>query len=179
MSRDTDPVKRARRLAYKRWYNMLERCRDPEHPRYHRYGGRGVKVCERWLDFDLFYADVGDPPQKGMSIDRIDNSGDYEPNNWRWATHVEQTENRIPPSQYAPYAAPEVPRYILLMDQKTRVIDVNGRIMSHREVAASLNCKIDTVAKRLARLRKSNPKVTKYLISELQELSAKYRVKTY
>jgi hypothetical protein len=75
------------------WLAMLDRCRNPNHPEYRYYGGRGVKTCERWLIFANFYADVGDPPE-GMTLDRYPNrDGDYEPTNWRWATYSQQVIN--------------------------------------------------------------------------------------
>lgn len=80
---------------YKRWNNMLARCMDPNHKRFKYYGAQGVQVCERWQDFELFYEDVGDPPFKGATLDRYpDNTGDYRPGNWRWATAKEQRNNR-------------------------------------------------------------------------------------
>ena len=80
--------------AHTAWINMQERCLNPNHNSYHRYGGRGVKICQRWLDsFTNFHDDMGDPP-KGMSLDRIDVDGDYEPSNCRWATDEEQSNNR-------------------------------------------------------------------------------------
>jgi hypothetical protein len=84
--------------AYVRWAAMLRRCFNPNVREYCNYGGRGVTVCERWLKFENFYADMGDPPP-GKWLDRRDNDGDYEPGNCRWTTPTEQARNRRPPKR--------------------------------------------------------------------------------
>jgi hypothetical protein len=77
------------------WAGMLNRCNSPKHISYEYYGGRGIKVCERWKKFENFYADMGDPPA-GHWIDRIDGNADYEPDNCRWATTKQQRANQRP-----------------------------------------------------------------------------------
>ncbi len=74
------------------WIGMLNRCRKPRHAAFKYYGARGITVCERWLKFENFYADMGPRPPK-TSVERIDNAGNYEPTNCRWATHLEQCQN--------------------------------------------------------------------------------------
>ena len=87
--------KRSRTPEYIAWVGMKDRCSNQKSGNYKYYGGRGIKVCDRWVDsFENFYEDMGKRPQGQYSFDRKDNDGDYEPSNCRWATKNEQMANR-------------------------------------------------------------------------------------
>lgn len=97
ISRFTDRhghAKRGRKSpTYLVWENMRRRCNSPTAANYVNYGGRGIRVCEQWSSFKGFLADMGERPD-GLTLDRVDNDGNYEPGNCRWVTKFTQGQNR-------------------------------------------------------------------------------------
>lgn len=112
---------------YKLWAAMRSRCENPNHASYHHYGGRGIKVCERWSIFDHFLADMGPRPE-GMSLDRINNDGDYEPGNCRWASQKMQASN----------------------SRRNHRITVNGEILTVTQAAEKYGVTVSAIQWRIA-----------------------------
>lgn len=83
----------AKTKVYKTWAGMKSRCTNPNNARWADYGGRGIYLCDSWMDFEPFYQDMGEPPSKYHSLDRINVNGNYCPENCRWATSKEQSLN--------------------------------------------------------------------------------------
>ena len=112
---------------HKRWLSMLYRCYTPDFIDYPRYGGRGIRVCERWHDIRNFVEDMLPTFRKHLQIERIDNGGNYTPNNCKWATRSEQALNRRTGHQ----------------------ITFQGRTLSISEWAKETGIKYNTLSKRL------------------------------
>jgi hypothetical protein len=139
-------LKGAPSRPYRIWTGMKQRCRDPGVSQYPYYGGRGIKVCERWEDFMNFYADMGDPPSPTHSLDRIDTNGNYEPGNCRWATPKEQANNRRPH---------HVERVVGERNHKAKLTeDMVREIRASDETAAELARRYGVTAPNIADIRK-------------------------
>lgn len=111
------------------WTSMRNRCTSPLSPAWKNYGGRGIKVCDRWLrSFEDFLADMGRRPGRGYEIDRIDNDGDYEPGNCRWASQKENSRNR----------------------RSARIVEFRGRRMCLSEACELVGMPYSTVLSRLS-----------------------------
>lgn len=91
---DVQAMTKAEQRVFNVWKSMKARCRCDRNPAYYRYGGRGIKICDRWHDsFMAFVADVGIPDDPTLELDRVNNDGNYEPGNWRWATRKQNMRN--------------------------------------------------------------------------------------
>jgi len=113
--------------TYLAWCSMKERCTNPNHRAYHRYGGRGVRICDRWMhSFQNFLDDMGEV-QEGLSLDRINNNGHYCKENCRWATIKQQSDNR----------------------RTTRLLTFRGETMAMKDWAKRIGCASVTLARRL------------------------------
>lgn len=114
---------------YRTWTSVKQRCYNPNHTEYHRYGARGIKVCKRWRSFDNFFADMGERPSKNYSIDRINNDKDYKPSNCRWATAKEQANNR----------------------RSNRLLTFNGKAQNMKQWATEIGIPYVTLYQRLSK----------------------------
>ncbi len=114
--------------TYTSWKKMLQRCENPRDKRYPEWGGRGIKVCDRWHDYAAFLSDMGERPA-GMSIERENNDGDYEPGNCRWASAADQVRNR----------------------RNTRMVTIDGVTLCLKDWARQRGINYQTVYMRIAR----------------------------
>ena len=114
--------------AYRIWSLMRHRCTNENSPGWNDYGGRGIRVCDSWRTFEGFFADMGHPPD-GTTLDRIDNGGNYEPKNCRWATRHEQANNK----------------------RNNIVVTVEGEAMTLKQASRKFGFNYKTAHQRLAR----------------------------
>jgi hypothetical protein len=130
---DTPPPNRTHNMTntaiYRVWAAMRNRCQNPKVKSFNDYGGRGIKVCERWQSFETFLVDMGPRPSPEYQIDRIDNDGDYEPSNCRWAKRLEQASNK----------------------RNNRFITANGETLHMAEWARRLGCQPSAILYRIDR----------------------------
>jgi hypothetical protein len=115
--------------TYRTWIGMRTRCNNPNTPYYVNYGGRGIKVCPEWESFDAFLRDMGERPSSDHSLHRIDNDGNYEPGNCKWAIETEQQRNK----------------------RNNHYIEIDGKRRSLTEVAEAAGLKPNTLLYRLKR----------------------------
>lgn len=108
------------------WSQMIARCYDPKHHKFARYGARGIRVCDRWICYRLFAEDMGERP-KGMTLNRINNDGNYSPDNCEWADATTQSQNR----------------------HDNRIVVYMGEALCITEWARSLGIRRETLRKRL------------------------------
>jgi hypothetical protein len=115
---------------HRTWSQIVQRCCNPNNPAYPRYGGRGIKVCDRWRhSLEAFAADMGERPSPAHSVDRVDNDGPYSPSNCRWATRTDQARNR----------------------QSSHLIAAHGQTRTLQEWADLTGLNRSTIARRIAR----------------------------
>lgn len=123
---------------YRAWRSMRQRCYDNNLPGYKDYGGRGIKVCDRWIEsYENFISDIGRAPSPKHSIDRINNDGNYEPGNCRWATRKEQANNKRPRSKN-------------VKPSKCRKITLNGITKTINEWGFELDIPTNSIRNRLS-----------------------------
>ena len=121
------------------WQGMRSRCRNPNTQSYARYGGRGISVCARWDDFSKFIEDVGKSPSSKHSLDRINNNGNYEPGNCRWATRIEQARNQS--------------RTKVSMSDAMSILKLRSQGLSRKAISARMSVSVGNVDQVIYRLR--------------------------
>ena len=122
--------------TYQSWYAMKQRCQNPNCPAYKDYGGRGIKICERWMDFANFLQDMGEKPE-GLTLDRINNNGNYELGNCRWATRKQQRQNQRDRKDQRPFIAINEQGTIIVSNNQLKFARQHG--LNQRHINDCLN----------------------------------------
>ena len=125
--------------CYSSWNSMRNRCNNTNNHNYKNYGGRGIAVCERWASFTNFLEDMGERPE-GHTLDRIDNDGDYTPENCRWATPKEQSANRKNTTKII-YKGKDRVLAELLREKGVHPSTYRGRVRRGRVAEEAINAK--------------------------------------
>ena len=139
--------------VYRTWQDMKRRCLSPDNPRFQHYGGRGIKISERWFNFENFYADMGDPPFQKAHLDRIENDGNYEKENCRWTSHQINTQNT----------------------KKTLHVFYKGKRMCLAEACRRSNFAFNTIHNRISRYKITAQQALDYAITKRNTLSKKVK----
>lgn len=149
-------------LLYKTWEHMVARCYRPTHSRYKYYGGRGIKVCDSWRnDFWTFVADMGPRPE-GLTLDRKENDGDYEPSNCRWATMSEQNSNRRPPLNPIQRVTQRIAKSLKQKSLANGLLDIDHQLLSLLVSGLSLGEAAERMGLRQARVSAIGKQIMKF-----------------
>lgn len=125
-------------LTYTSWHGMKQRCLNPNHDGYKNYGGRGIKICERWINsFENFLEDMGERPSRKYQLNRIDNDGDYTPKNCEWVTAKKQIRN----SKSAKLTEDDVKIIKKLLTGKTKQYMIAKMFNVSKGTISAINCK--------------------------------------
>lgn len=144
ISESSSTHKMSKSKTYSTWLNMKARCSNENNPNFSNYGGRGIKVCDRWINsFENFISDMGERP-RGLTIDRIDVNGNYEPSNCRWASDKQQARNK----------------------RNTYIVEFNGVIKPLIEHCNDVGIEYKTVFKRISQ---SGYSIDKALTKKVQK----------
>lgn len=138
--------------VHRQWKSMRKRCRSSNSSDYRHYGGRGIKVCERWEEFSNFLSDMGPPPDDKSTIERINNDGNYEPSNCRWATQSEQVLNTRR-TVYVEHNGQKVPLHSLLKNSPVSREGLKRRLSIGWSLEKALSVPSRTRKKRVNRPR--------------------------
>jgi len=122
---------RKRNPSYHSWWHAKDRCTNPKNKRWARYGGRGISMCDEWLNsFDNFLADMGVRPD-GLTLERVDNDLGYSPDNCVWATHKQQAQNQCGSK--------------LTLEDVVKIRELLAKGLSHRKIAALFGVSSPTI----------------------------------
>lgn len=133
--------------VYSTWINMMQRCHNPNNPRYADYGGRGITVSQDWHNFENFKRDMGEPLEPKLTIDRVDNNKGYFKENCVWSTRLENARNRRPKSKHSH------PNIRITKEVESRILDLVREGKTKTEIANTIGCSRMTVINVIRRMK--------------------------